>query len=244
MPAPPPPDRGPAGAAPPARRAPGTTPGLDRLGAGEELGIVGLPGVAPAVADQDVAGVVGAVDAAAGAGHVVDQRRVDMAAHRPPAAGALQRCARDQHRAAGDRARPALAPHAALPDGPVRARQVDRRGELADQRRPGILVRQHQVPEMLGAVDVVVVHLRQQRSGGRGRGRVQHRAEGLLRADAQHRRRMREAGAGAGHRGLPEARAVQRQDQLEMRVALPRDIGHRRRQPPGAPGREQHRHQG
>ena len=90
------------------------------LGRGEEVGVVALPGMAVAVTYQDVARVMGAVDAPADANDILDQGLIDVAAHRTPAAGALQVGAREQRRAAGDGARPGLARHRAAAHRAVR----------------------------------------------------------------------------------------------------------------------------
>ena len=59
----------------------------------------------------------------------------------------------------------------------IRAGQVHELHALADELCLRVLVCEHQVPQVFGAVYLVVVHLRQQRSRRRRHRRVQRRAE-------------------------------------------------------------------
>ena len=97
---------------------------------------------------------------------------------------------------------------------------------------------------MLGAVEVVVVELGEQRPAGVLHRRVQRCAERLGAGHAHHVRRMVEPSEVPLDPVQVEALAVERENQLELRVSLGRDRRDRRVQAVGTAAGEQDRHDG
>ena len=214
----------------------------DVAGERQEVIVARGPGVAGAVPDQHESGAVGPVYRPAGAQNVLHQPQVLARRHVAPAADLLQVAAGDQQRAADQEVAVGLPLAGEAVDHPIRGGKVDELGGLAHQLRARVLAREHQVPDVVGAVAVVVVHLGQQLPAGRGDRGVQRRAQ---------RRAARHAHDPAGKRQLGRAPLdadegrfvpVQRQHQLQPRIGLRRHRGERLRHQRRAPGRQQHRH--
>ena len=194
------------------------------------------------MSDQYESGAVGPVYRSAGAQDVLDQPQVLSRRHVPPAADPLQVAPGDQQRTADQEVPEGLSPAGEAVNHPVRRGKVDELGGLAHQLRPRVLAREHQVPDVVGAVSVVVVHLGQQLPVGRLYRGVQRRPE---RSAARHpydpagnRLRGRAPLDPGERRFVP----VQRQHHLQPRIGLLGHRGERLRQPRRAPRRQQDRH--
>ena len=102
--------------------------------------------------------------------------------------------------------------------------QVDGFQGFADKLCARVLVGKHQIPDVIGTVEVVVVHLRQQRSVGLLRRLIEDGPKRLVTAHADHANGQRQASDEPFYFRFLESVAVQRQHELQPRVVLPRNV--------------------
>ena len=148
-----------------------------------------------AMANQHEAGTMRPVHAPACPQDVLDQPLINASPHRPPTAHPVEVATRNQQGAPGQGPRPIVfAVSAELVNGLVRRGQIDELEPLAHHLRLRVFVREHEVPDVVGTVEIVVVHLGQQGPARRRGGDVEHRAERFMRGDPHYLRRVRKRG--------------------------------------------------
>ena len=180
---------------------------------------------------QHEAGAVGAIYTAAATQHVVHQTPIHAGGHIAPAADGVQVAPGDHECAAGEGARPpSLATPAMAMQGAIGGRQIDELHALADEARAGVGMGKGEIPNVLRAVAVVIVHLRHQRATRRLDGGVQHGAQRCACRCRDERGGNGEAGEAPLDAGEGGSVAMGREHQLQARPSLAFHGGQRLRQ--------------